>query len=148
MLGGAAATVTATALLAAVLAFAMVQPRGLTEATVAVPAALLVLAFSASGLSFAAFTGYMALPWLGAIAVELAVFRRFFATDLAGRPDAAPAEPSPAPRYALGVLAATPAGFGASSWIGVEPVWVAVAGALALAVRAMSCGRTGVPARN
>ncbi|PZS13470.1 MAG: arsenic transporter [Pseudonocardiales bacterium] len=42
-MSGAAAEVVALVLLAAVLAFAMVQPRGLPEATVAVPAAALVV---------------------------------------------------------------------------------------------------------
>ena len=38
-----------------------------------------LLAFAASGLSFGRFAALMALPWLGAIAVEYAVFGRFFA---------------------------------------------------------------------
>ncbi|MFF4474714.1 SLC13 family permease [Streptomyces sp. NPDC001599] len=42
-----------------------------------------LLAFAASGLSFTRFAALMALPWLAAIAVEYAVFRRFFRTDLA-----------------------------------------------------------------
>ena len=41
-----------------------------------------LLAFAASGLSFTRFAALMALPWLAAIAVEFAVFRRFFAADL------------------------------------------------------------------
>ena len=44
-----------------------------------------LLAFRASGLSFARFGATMALPWLAAIAVEWIVLRRFFATDLVGR---------------------------------------------------------------
>lgn len=39
------------------------------------------------------------------------------------------------PSFALGVLAATLAGFALSSVVGVAPVWVATAGALALAWR-------------
>ena len=42
-----------------------------------------LLAFTASGLSFTRFAALMALPWLGAIAVEYLVFRRWFAADLA-----------------------------------------------------------------
>ena len=42
-----------------------------------------LLAFSASGLSFTRFAALMALPWLVAIAGEYAVFRRYFAADLA-----------------------------------------------------------------
>ncbi len=41
-----------------------------------------LLALAASGLSFSRFAGLMALPWVAAIAVEYAVFRRFFAADL------------------------------------------------------------------
>ena len=44
-----------------------------------------LLAFRASGLSFARFGAIMALPWLAAIAVEWLVLRRFFASDLVGR---------------------------------------------------------------
>lgn len=50
-----------------------------------------LLAFTASGLSFTRFAALMALPWLAAIAVEYAVFRRFFRTDLAEPVSAAPA---------------------------------------------------------
>ncbi|TVT17155.1 arsenic transporter, partial [Amycolatopsis rhizosphaerae] len=42
-----------------------------------------LLAFSATGLSFTGFTAVMALPWLVAIGLELAVFLRFFGAELA-----------------------------------------------------------------
>ena len=42
-----------------------------------------LLALAASGLSFTRFAALMALPWLAAIAVEYAIFRAFFRTDLA-----------------------------------------------------------------
>jgi arsenical pump membrane protein len=77
----------------------------------------------------------MAAPWAGVIAVEWIVLRRMFRTDLrrAGhRPDGAR---EPLPRFAVGVLALTLAGFCLSSLVGVEAVWVAVAGALALTLR-------------
>ena len=41
-----------------------------------------LLAFGASGLAFGRFAALMAVPWLAAIAVEYAVFGRFFASDL------------------------------------------------------------------
>ncbi len=41
-----------------------------------------LLAFSASGLTFAGFTALMALPWVVTIGIELLVFLRFFAADL------------------------------------------------------------------
>jgi arsenical pump membrane protein len=46
---GVAAEVVALLLLAAVLAFAMIQPRGLSEATVAVPAAAITVALGIVG---------------------------------------------------------------------------------------------------
>jgi arsenical pump membrane protein len=54
-----------------------------------------LLAFAASGLSFTRFAALMALPWLAAIAVEYAVFRRFFRADLAEPVSAAPARVGP-----------------------------------------------------
>jgi arsenical pump membrane protein len=96
-----------------------------------------LLAFSASGLTFAGFTALMALPWLVTLAIELVVFLRFFATDLVGRSEREPAASSRAPGFALVVLALTLAGFGVGSLVGVEPVWVATAAALVLAVRGL-----------
>ncbi|WKE73304.1 SLC13 family permease [Streptomyces sp. WP-1] len=98
-----------------------------------------LLAFAASGLSFTRFAGLMALPWLAAIAVEYVVFRRFFAGDLAA---AAPAgrdtgEAPVLPRFAVVTVLCTLAGFVVASAFGVEPAWVAAAGALVLAGRAL-----------
>ncbi|WP_344423220.1 SLC13 family permease [Amycolatopsis minnesotensis] len=105
-----------------------------------------LLAFSASGLSFAGFTALMALPWLVTIAIELAVFVRFFATDLTGRSDVPSPEPGPAPVFALVVLGLTLAGFAAGPLAGVEPAVVAAVAALVLAVRALA-RRTARPWR-
>jgi arsenical pump membrane protein len=53
-----------------------------------------LLAFADSGLSFARFAALMSLPWVVAIGVEYAVFRRVFAADLATSPPApTPARP-------------------------------------------------------
>ncbi|MFE5962045.1 SLC13 family permease [Streptomyces rubiginosohelvolus] len=98
-----------------------------------------LLAFTASGLSFTRFAALMALPWLAAIAVEYAVFRRAFRDDLAAgahAPD--PAERTPVPVFTLVVLALTLAGFVVTSFEGAEPLWAALAGALVLAVRALA----------
>lgn len=96
-----------------------------------------LLAFRASGLSFARFGGLMVLPWLAALLIEWVVLRRSFAGDL--RPGAARSagvsERPALPWFALGVVALTLAGFALSSLIGVAPVWIAAAGALALALR-------------
>ncbi|MFA3875439.1 SLC13 family permease [Streptomyces sp. MMCC 100] len=56
-----------------------------------------LLAFTASGLTFTRFAALMALPWLAAIAVEYAVFRRFFRADLAEPVSVAPARVGPVP---------------------------------------------------
>jgi arsenical pump membrane protein len=94
-----------------------------------------LLAFAASGLTFLGFAAVMALPWLAVIAVEYAAFRWFFRADLAEPAhDPDPAETPDPPRYALVMLAVTLAGFAVAQPFGVHPAWVAVAGALALAV--------------
>jgi arsenical pump membrane protein len=94
-----------------------------------------LLAFAASGLTFLGFTGLMTLPWIAVIAVEYLLFRVYFAGDLRIREQPRP-EPGngPAPRYALVVLAVTLVGFAVSHSFGVHPAWVAVAGAILLAV--------------
>jgi arsenical pump membrane protein len=96
-----------------------------------------LLAFSASGLTFAGFSALMTLPWLVTVVIELVVFLRFFATDLVGRSDRDPVSYPSAPVFALVVLGLTLAGFGAGSVAGVEPVWIATAAALVLAARAV-----------
>jgi arsenical pump membrane protein len=95
-----------------------------------------LLAFRASGLSFARFGAIMALPWVAAIAVEWLVLRRFFASDLVGR-GTVPRERVEVPRYALVVIALTLAGFFATSLAGVAPAWAALGGALLLGVPAL-----------
>ncbi|MFF5700984.1 SLC13 family permease [Streptomyces sp. NPDC012794] len=98
-----------------------------------------LLAFTASGLTFTRFAALMALPWAAAIAVEYAVFRRFFRADLAAPPEHRPeaAEPAPVPRFALAVLLLTLAGFALASLVGASPAWAALAGAVALGARAL-----------
>ena len=101
-----------------------------------------LLAFHASRLSFARFAALMALPTLGVVLVEWIVLRRFFAADL-GRPSRSSAlPPRPAlPRFALVVLALTLAGFALSSVLAIAPVWVAIAGAVAINAPALASGR-------
>ena len=104
-----------------------------------------LLAFHATGLTFGRFAVLMALPWLAAIAVEYAVFRRFFRTDLAGC--AEPAEPvrrPDLPVFTLAVLGLTLAGFALVSLAGPSPAGAALAGARVLGARALKRRRTGV----
>jgi arsenical pump membrane protein len=98
-----------------------------------------LLAFAASGLSFAAFGLLMTLPWLVAIAVEYLVFRWFFRSDLVDPVEVGPAQDrgGPVPVFALVVIGLTLVGFGVSGAFGVEPVWVAVVGAAVFAARAL-----------
>ncbi|MFI6431839.1 SLC13 family permease [Rhodococcus oryzae] len=103
-----------------------------------------LLAFSATGLGFLHFASLMALPWVVAIAVEFAVFRLFFARDLAAPPEPGPTPTRivPPPRWALAVLGLTLVGFALSGLVGVAPAWIAVAGAVLLGVPALKEGRT------
>jgi arsenical pump membrane protein len=100
-----------------------------------------LLAFGATGLSFAGFAAAMALPWLVVIGVEYLAFRWVFAEDLH-----APAGPATAPVagrapwFALAVLVATLVGFGVAEPAGVRPVWIATAGAVVLAARRLRRG--------
>jgi arsenical pump membrane protein len=97
-----------------------------------------LLAFRATGLSFTRFGGLMVLPWLVALGIEWLVLSRAFAGDLR-RPGPSRSgqglEPPPVPRFALGVVGVTLVGFALSSLIGIAPVWVATAGAVAMVVR-------------
>ncbi len=105
-----------------------------------------LLALAASGLSFVRFAALMSLPWLAAIAVEYAVFRRFFATDLAvaAGPATDPERPA-VPVVSLVVVAATLAGFVLASVLGASPAWAALAGVLVLGGRALARRRSTVP---
>jgi arsenical pump membrane protein len=94
-----------------------------------------LLAFHASGLSFVRFAALMAAPWAGVLAVEWAVLRRTFRADLRRRARRTDARRSSLPRAPVVVVGLTLAGFCLSSLAGIEPLWVAIAGALVLALR-------------
>ena len=99
-----------------------------------------LLAFRASGVSFTRFALLMTMPTLAAVAVDWIVLRRWLPGAGSGpvpEPAASAAAPLPAPalempRFALAVLALTLAGFAFSSVLGVDPLWIAVAGAVAI----------------
>jgi arsenical pump membrane protein len=103
-----------------------------------------LLAFGASGLSFARFGATMALPWVAAIGVEWLVLRRFFAGDLVGRGDTHEVTPLPVPVFATVVVALTLAGFFVTSAFNVSPAFAALAGAVVLAVPAVASRRVSV----
>ncbi|MFZ0919637.1 MAG: SLC13 family permease [Candidatus Dormiibacterota bacterium] len=103
-----------------------------------------LLAFGASGLSFARFGATMALPWVAAIGVEWLVLRRFFAGDLVGRGDANSVTPLPVPVFATVVVTLTLAGFFVTSAFNVSPAFAALAGAAVLAVPAVASRRISV----
>lgn len=108
-----------------------------------------LLAFASSGLSFARFAALMTLPWLVAIGVEYVVLRRWFASDLdaSAVPGAGTTGDTPEmPLFALVTVVCTLVGFVATSAFGLNPAWAALAGALALAVRALVRRRTTVRA--
>ncbi len=97
-----------------------------------------LLAFRASGLSFTRFGVLMVVPWLTGLAIEWIVLSRSFAGELRRRPargSEASSEEIELPVFALSVVGLTLIGFGLSSVIGVEPVWIATAGAVALVLR-------------
>lgn len=97
-----------------------------------------LLAFHASQLSFLRFAALMVLPTIAAVSVDWVVFRRFFAVELKRPRHAGTRPPRPeVPRFAVAVLALTLAGFAISSVVGVEPVWFAAAGAVAMTVPAL-----------
>jgi arsenical pump membrane protein len=94
-----------------------------------------LLAMSAGGLSFPRFAALMALPWITVIVVEFVILRRFFAADLVAPEVTEPAPEVRAPGAAIVIVAVTLVGFGVSGPLGVHPAWVALAGAVAMAVR-------------
>ena len=96
-----------------------------------------LLAFAASGPDVPGVHRADGAAVGGEPAVEYAVLRWWFRAELRKPAPRPAADDRPAPRFALIVLGLTLVGFGASSPLGVEPVWVATAGALVLVVRAL-----------
>lgn len=98
-----------------------------------------LLAFTASGLSFAGFGLVMFLPWVVCLIIEYVVFRFFFRRDLAGQSSVEAVEPGPPPVVALIVLAFTLIGF-----LFFEPVWPALAGAVVLGAYSLARRKTSI----
>lgn len=102
-----------------------------------------LLAIGASGLTLVEFAGLMAAPFVVVVLWEWLVIRGYFSRELAEHSEERPAEPLELPIFAVVVLGATLVGFVASSFAGVEPYWVAVAGAVVLGCHTLLRGRTG-----
>jgi arsenical pump membrane protein len=92
-----------------------------------------LLAFSATGLTFAHFTALMTLPWVVVCGLQWLALRLFFRTDLVGTLGRVDRAPEP-PRYALVVLGMTVAGFVATSSVHVRPAWAALGGCVLLGI--------------
>jgi len=103
-----------------------------------------LLAYRASGLSFARFGAIMALPWLAAIAVEWLLLRRFFASDLVGRGVTDGGRRVAPPIYPVAVIALTLLGFFVTSIVHIDPAFAATAGAVALVVAAVRSGKASL----
>ena len=106
-----------------------------------------LLAFAATGLAFGRFAALMTLPWLAVILTEYLLFSRFFAGDLGQAPqpaDRGHASQAGVPVFALVVVSLTLAGFVIASAGGVNPAWVAFAGAVVLAGRALTRRRASL----
>jgi arsenical pump membrane protein len=92
------------------------------------------------------FTALMALPWLVCVLTAYVAFRWFFRADLAAPAAPQVEDPLDVPWFAAGVVVATLLGFVGASLGGVDPVWVAAAGAAVLAGRRLVRRRTTVVA--
>lgn len=105
-----------------------------------------LLAMSALGIGFVQFGLVMLLPWLAVLVVEFLAFRWYFAGDLglSAGAEASGEGDVKLPRFSASVLVLTLAGFVAASLLHVEVAWVAAAGALVLAVRAVRVGQVAV----
>ena len=94
-----------------------------------------LLAFSATGLSFAGFAAHMALPTAVAVVVEWIVIRRVFSTALEAPGRTPRTDLPPLPKRPLIILALTLAGFVAAGPLNVDVAWPAAIGALLMIPR-------------
>lgn len=101
-----------------------------------------LLALAVVPITFARFAALMALPWLVATTLTYLALRRFFAPDLSANASPQQAASVQVPRFALVVVVATLAGFVATSFVGVAPVWAAAAGAAVLVGKRLLQRRT------
>jgi arsenical pump membrane protein len=105
-----------------------------------------LLAFAFVPITFPRFAALMVLPWLVATVVDTAGVRLAFGSDLAAKPAAPSQTAARWPVATTVIVAITVVGFPVGSVLGVQPVWVATAGAVVLAVRRLLARRTTVRA--
>ncbi|CAN5419466.1 ArsB/NhaD family transporter [soil metagenome] len=130
------------------------RPHGYATAHLSNTASLLLpvsnltnlLAFAVLDMSFVQFSLLMAAPWLVAIAAEYVLLRWVFRRDLAPVPRTEPVIKPELPVFVLVVLGLTLAGFAATSFVGVDPVWAALAGVVVLGVRGLAQGKSSLRA--
>jgi arsenical pump membrane protein len=101
-----------------------------------------LLALAVSGLTLAHFAAVMVVPWLVVLVVDYVVLRLHFRDELSSPAPEAPRDSVDIPRFALGVLLLTLIGFIATSFVGVEPYGVAIAGATVLGMHAVTTRAT------
>ena len=104
-----------------------------------------LLAFSASGLSFARFGATMALPWLAAICRGVAGAAEVLQPPISSdAPKPSPSTRQPVPVFACVVVVLTLLGFFVTSVLHVAPAFAALGGAVTLAVPALVSRRATV----
>jgi arsenical pump membrane protein len=103
-----------------------------------------LLAFATLDLSFVQFTALMAAPWLVAVAAEYVLLRWVFRRDLVPVARTEPLDQPELPVFVLVVLGLTLVGFAATSFLGVDPVWAALAGVFVLGARGLIDHRASV----
>jgi arsenical pump membrane protein len=98
-----------------------------------------LLAISATGFTMVEFAGLMALPLLVVLAIEYVVLRGYFRSDLRS-PGSTDVDPlgRAIPWFGFAVVGATLGGFVVSSFVGIEPYWVALCGAGVLAAYSLA----------
>ncbi|MET0900331.1 MAG: SLC13 family permease [Mycobacterium sp.] len=103
-----------------------------------------LLAFATLDMSFLQFTILMAAPWAVAVAAEYVLLRWVFRRDLVPVARTEPVAKPELPVFVLVVLGLTLVGFACTSFLGVDPVWAALAGVLVLAARGLIDRRSSV----
>lgn len=96
-----------------------------------------LLAFATLDMSFVQFTALMAAPWLVAVGAEYVLLRWVFRRDLVPVARTESVDRPELPVFVLVVLGLTLVGFAGTSFLGVDPVFAALAGVLILGARGL-----------